>query len=122
MSETYYLNERVILTRAMLSKTQIQFSIDLDVTQSLISKIENKHIAATDEIIKKICEIYSISIDWLINGKLPIYISTPIHDQPLEKFLMATYGIKESDAEYVINFLNSDESSRKRLIKFYKLT
>lgn len=61
--------ERITELRTALKLTQTKFANEIESSLSLLSKVENGQVPATEDLIQKISERWKCPIEWLSEGK-----------------------------------------------------
>lgn len=69
------VSERIKAIRKENHLTQHTFAEQLGISQTHISKIENKIDAASNQLINEISRQYGICTDWILNGTEPKYLT-----------------------------------------------
>ena len=109
------MNERLKLVRKNLNLTQEEFANILGIKRTSYASYETGRVIPSPPFIKLICNKYSISENWLVNGIGEMYITTQdnLLNQLKNKFNL-------SDLEYKIlkSYLELDESQRSAVEDF----
>lgn len=66
--------ERIKELRLSKKMSQVQFAFKLNVTKQSISKWENAEAMPTVEMLRKICETFQVSADYLLGLKPQNYL------------------------------------------------
>lgn len=60
------IGQKIKKIRQFLDLGQVEFAESIGITHGALSKIENGRTEASVSTLKKIAELYKISLDWLI--------------------------------------------------------
>jgi len=71
------LNKRIRELRKHLGLTQVEFGRRIGIVQGHLTGIENGKKSVTSKTLKVICATYSVSEEWLKNGKGEMFIQDP---------------------------------------------
>lgn len=105
---------RIKLLRERDNVTQEKLGILLNVQKAAISKYENGVVPLTDETIKKLCDIFDVSSDYLI-GKSKIEKPEEPYETKLDEILFKKIKIlTEKEKKVILNVIDAiknDENS-----------
>lgn len=76
------IGERIKLLRKSAKMTQDEFGSKFGIVKSTVSLYENGKSTPNDEIKKKICEYFSVSMDYLLGIDSPTVITCSPDDKP----------------------------------------
>ena len=62
------------LRKNLLKISQEVFATNINISRSNLANIETNKVSLTNRVISDICSIYSVSADWLVDGKEPVFI------------------------------------------------
>lgn len=131
------IGERVktIRTSPQISLSLEKFGARLGVQRSAMSKIENGHVALTDQMVFSICREFGVNEEWLRTGEGPQFVEITraeqiqqmvddiMRDHPeafRRRFVTALAGLDEKGWIALENFIDSiaeqeDTDARKKL-------
>ncbi len=84
------LGERVKKIIAYNGTTMTQFAKELNISQSMVSKICADKAAPSDRTITDICRIYNINKDWILHG-IGDMVDTPSLESELTEIFKDTF-------------------------------
>lgn len=114
------INERIKLLRKELGLNQKEFALQLGITQSGVSYMEQPGSTVADSTIKTICLTCNLNENWLRYGELPKIIESKSFS--LDKFVdqrKATDEEKEMLKEIMQIYFDFDPDVRKALLSTY---
>lgn len=98
--------------------SQEDFAKSLDLSRIAVALYESGDRTPSNKVLKNICQVYHIDIDWLLNGDGDIvYIDTIT---TLVDSLRATYKLDDLGASILKSYLDLDDDNKKVLEKFIK--
>lgn len=111
------VNDRLKLVRKELGLKQREFSEQVGLTQSAVSRMESPGGSIIDRNIRLICDKFSINESWLRTGAGEKFTKT--NDELLRQ-LHIKYNLTEDDDRLLKVFLSFNASERKQIIDFAK--
>lgn len=106
-------------TSKKLSQTELAELTGLHYTQ--IGRYENGKSLPSSDILKKLAEVFSVSIDFLIEGSIEDSAKPHIHDRDLLKQFTEIEKLDQKDKEVVKIFLDAF-LTKKHIIELAKDT
>lgn len=110
------MNNRIKTIRKSLGLTQDEFAKQLGLQRNTICLFESGKRNPSDRTLDDICNIFNVSIDFLLNGKEPIFIDTPSSTM---KKLKSEYHLDEFSYNLVYNYLKLDSKQRQAVRDFF---
>ena len=106
------IGKRIKNVRKNLSLSQTEFASGLNISQSAISAYEKNERIPSKNVLNQISYKYSINLEYLLNGKEPIFLS--------KKFLNPTTAI-ENILDVLCKAYELDEDSKKIIYDYLML-
>ncbi len=66
------MNKRIRELRLLLKMTQEEFSKEIGISSSQLSKLENGKLLMSKQLLSTICSRFSVNPDWIISGYGPL--------------------------------------------------
>lgn len=110
------MKERLKELRKALKLTQGAFAEKLNLQQNTICLFETGRRNPSDRTIDDMCYMFSVSKEWLIEGKGDMFAKTP---NSTMKQLKNDYGLNDFDYSFVYEYLKLDEEQRETIRKFF---
>lgn len=115
------IGEKLKKIRATVSEkmvTQEEFARAIEVTRNSITLYENGQRNPSTRILKKICEVYKVNMDWLINDDVPdskMYIDT---SETLTDMLKKDFKLDDTCISIVQSYMKMSKDEKKAIKKF----
>lgn len=95
-----------------LKKNQLEFALDLGLSRSHISNIENGRENVSTSVIKLISKTYNINEDWIISGEGELFNNALNWDELNNDNMQSKYFIMKEMLEKYIFQLENDDLTR----------
>lgn len=98
--------------------SQSEFAQAIEVNRSTLAQYETNSINPSTRILKKICEVYKVNMDWLINDDVPdskMYIDT---SETLTDMLKQDFKLDDTCISIVQSYMKMSKDEKKAIKKF----
>lgn len=95
------VNERIKTVRNELGMNQTDFSYKVDMSTSLISKIESGDLEPSAKLIKRIAEKYGVDVNWLLKGEGILKVNLKSEPQSDNPWRDEAYASLKADMDYL---------------------
>ena len=112
ISKQKEIQRRIKVLRKLLGLTQKEFSKKIGLKG--VAMIESGKRNVTERSISEICREYNVKVEWLKDGKEPIFRQDSLFEEIKNK-----YELDELTTEVVKNFLELDKKTKEDFIKYF---
>ncbi|HIS61378.1 MAG TPA: helix-turn-helix transcriptional regulator [Candidatus Scybalomonas excrementigallinarum] len=114
------INSRVrYLRKEILKMNQRVFAKEIGMKQTSVSSFEQEGATVTEQVKKILSTTWDISIDWLENGTLPIFIEKKEKEFNLDDYARER-GASEFDLKLLKAYLGLDKEVRDAIMEQFR--
>ncbi len=107
------LGKRIQQLRKEKNMTQAQLSKEIEISLPQLVRYETKDVQPTAETLKKIANVFGVSIDYLVNGDLDSKAEHIITDAVLLKQFKAVEKMSNDDKNVVLKLIDAFITKKK---------
>ncbi len=106
------ISERIKQVRLALGMTQAQFGEKLGVSRGVVANVELCRAAVRDLFVDHLCEIFSVSRRWLLEGEGDMFLDS---DAALLERLSRKYDLDDNDRRVISAYVRMSPGERAAL-------
>jgi len=118
------IGKRIKKIRKNLSLSQTEFASGLNISQSAISAYEKNERIPSKNVLNQISYKYNINLEYLLNGKEPIFLSQKFLNPTIENILdvlCRAYELDEDSKKIIYDYLMLPPPLRRTVNEFFNI-
>lgn len=118
------IGKRIKNVRKNLSLSQTEFASGLNISQSAISAYEKNERIPSKNVLNQISYKYNINLEYLLNGKEPIFLSQKFLNPMIENILdvlCKAYELDEDSEKIIYDYLMLPPPLRRTVNEFFNI-
>ena len=101
------LGSRIQQLRKEKGLTQVKLAKEIEISLPQLVRYETKGVQPTAETLKRLADVFGVSIDFLVNGNMDNKATTTLKDALLLQHFKAIEKMNESDKNVVLQLIDA---------------
>jgi transcriptional regulator with XRE-family HTH domain len=99
------LGSRLIALRKKEGLTQMELAQKIDISHTQVTRYENKGVQPPADVLRKIADVFGVSIDYLVNGTAEEKAQTALTDAELIRQFKEVEQLPDNEKKTILNVL-----------------
>lgn len=101
------LGKRIQKQRKLIGLTQAQLAAKINISHTQLTRYESKDVQPPADVLKRLSEIFDVSIDYLVNGNQSDKVEQTLKDAELIKNFKQLDQLPDEEKKSILRVLNA---------------